>query len=144
MAGTVTSSWRRHAALRVAAVGLAGWVGWVGLAGSAWALGPGAPFVPPVAASSDAAGGPSATQPPGGGLAEGLGGVRLGRHAGALIDGVWVRVGEQARGATLVAVRRTSVSLRHPDGRLESMDLFPPQGGPMGAATPTYSELAKP
>lgn len=113
-----------------------------------WAMGPGDPFVAPrveqariqlgqgglpgVASDGDAA------------EAVGLSGVRLGRQAGAVIDGQWVRKGQTVRGARLVQVQRTRVTLKHPDGHLEIIEMFPPAGGQAGAMAAASTEAAKP
>lgn len=111
-------------------------------AATAWAMGPGAPFVPPVAAQAQAQG---MEQEAGGAPAgTGLSGVRLGRHAGAVIDGQWVRRGQTVRGAKLVSIQRTQVSLRHPDGHTEMIEMYPPAGGTAGAASSATTEAAKP
>jgi hypothetical protein len=76
--------------------------------------------------------------------AQGLTGVRVGRHAGAVIDGQWVRKGRTARGARLVQVQRTRVVLKHPDGRKEVIEMYPPVGGQAVAAAPVSTEALKP
>ena len=107
----------------------------------AWAMGAGAPFLPPTARA--AAADPMPTVAPGGssGLASdttsstanetaqsgssGLKGIQIGARALALIDGQWVVPGATVRGARLLAVYATAAQLRHPDGRLELIALTP-------------------
>lgn len=105
---------------------------------AAWALGPAAPFVPP---GKEAA----AIAPSGlgadGGASSGLAGVRLGRHAGALIDGAWVPQGASVRKARLESVRRDRVVLRHADGSAETLNLYSATAAPAAsAATPAASQ----
>lgn len=78
----------------------------------ALAMGPLAPFSPP---SMDAIGGASQ---------QGLKGVRLKRHVGAVIDGQWVALGGTVRGAKLEAVGAKEATLRHPDGQAEVLQLY--------------------
>ncbi len=100
----------------------------------AWALGPTAPFVPP---GKEAAGGPALGVESGNHASSGLSGVRLGRLAGALIDGGWVAQGGQVRGARLESVRRDRVVLRHADGSTETLSLYSATAVPAAsAATP--------
>lgn len=110
----------------------------------AWALGPMAPFDAPradQAGSFEAGGGAGfdAAMP-----TQGLTGVRLGRYAGAVIDGQWVRKGRTVRGARLVQVQRTRVVLKHPDGHTEIIEMYPPLGGQVGTAVPASTEAIKP
>lgn len=118
----------------------------LGLALPSWALGPMAPFVAPDAAHAAAQLEHGAAQGAGGAVAaaQGLTGVRVGRHAGAVIDGQWVRKGRTARGARLVQVQRTRVVLKHPDGRKEVIEMYPPVGGQAVAAAPASTEALKP
>lgn len=111
-----------------------------------WALGPTAPFVAPDAAQAAAQLGQGEASGQGGAApaGQGLTGVRLGRHAGAVIDGQWVRKGRTARGARLVQVQRTRVVLKHPDGRKEVIEMYPPVGGQAVAAAPASTEALKP
>lgn len=105
-------------------------------ASTAWGLGPSAPFVPPgrEAVADFAQGLPTAA-----GEGHGLTGVRLGRHAGALVDGAWIAQGQPVRGARLEAVHRDHVVLRHADGRAETLDLYP-----AAAATAASSAASAP
>ena len=92
------------------------------------AVGPEAPFTPPAkalpvtaplpAASAASSADPAAATPPA------LTGLRMGHTPAALIDGAWVGVGQEVRGARLIEVRPGAVRLRHADGRLETMALF--------------------
>ena len=107
----------------------------------AHAMGPSAPFVPPVAAQvagGDVAVGAAETKP------NGLTGVRLGKYAGAVIDGQWIRKGQAIRGARLVAIQRTKVTLRHPDGHQETIEMYPPLGGTADASATATTEAARP
>jgi hypothetical protein len=110
----------------------------------AWALGPMAPFVAPQAdqagAFDPAAGAGLDAQTP----TQGLSGVRLGRYAGAVVDGQWIRKGRTVRGARLVQVQRTRVVLKHPDGHTEIIEMYPPLGGQAGTAVPATTEAIKP
>lgn len=97
---------------------------------AAWALGPAAPFLPPRAAAgahleaAAAAAASSATSStPLAGAGSGLGGMRLGTTAMALIDDQWWPVGSRPRGALLVAVNAHGAWLRHADGRIEHLSL---------------------
>lgn len=106
-------------------------------AGAAWPIGPAAPFVPPgreaIAATATGLGADSGTS--------GLAGVRLGRHAGALIDGNWVPQGAPARGGRLESVRRDRVVLRRADGSTETLNLYSATAAPAAsAATPAASQ----
>lgn len=116
------------------------------LAPPVWALGPSEPFVAPNAdqAAAQLLGGDGLAQ--GGGVAtvQGLSGVRLGRYAGAVIDGQWVRKGRVVRGARLVQVQRTRVVLKHQDGHTEIIEMYPPVGGQAVAAVPASTEALKP
>ncbi len=103
------------------------------------ALGSRAPFTPPQAmalaapqatASGAAAGPLSAGAGASAETAPGLTGLRHGRHSQALIDGQWLRTGERARGALVLAIDTFRVVLSHPDGRREVLSLLP-------AASPT-------
>jgi hypothetical protein len=96
----------------------------------ALALGSAAPFLPPArAAAADAAS--EAAMPAEAGSSApaeappGLLGIRSGPRSAALIDGAWVDVGQQARGARLVSVTREGAHLTHPDGRREFLPLNP-------------------
>lgn len=112
---------------------------------TAWAAGPAAPFVPPVLdPSSLSVGADGASAAGNGAAASGLTGVRLGRQGGAVIDGQWVRLGAQVRGARLVSVQRSKVVLKHPDGHKEIIEMYPPQGGQAGASAPASTEAVKP
>lgn len=113
------------------------------MSGSVCALGPQAPFVAPNASSFEV----DATAIDGtksGGLTQGLSGVRVGRYAGAVIDGRWVRKGRSIRGARLIEVRRGSVTLRHPDGRREVLSMFTAQSQNAGTQVPMQKEVVKP
>lgn len=113
MAGHLISRWRRIAP-PAAALGL-----WLGVAlPSAQALGPKAPFQPPVAPSAATIGsvdGAASAAP----VHEGVTGLRLRHHPMALIDGQWARVGDSVRGARLESIRATGALLRHANGRIE-------------------------
>ena len=106
------------------------------------ALGPQAPFVPPVAGqvSVDSAG----ALPSQAGPEVGLSGVRVGRHAGAIIDGKWVRKGKAVRGARLSSVSRSQVVLKHPDGRQEVLSLYSPSGQTTVAQAAATTQAVKP
>lgn len=101
----------------------------------AHALGPSAPFTPPATPQQAASAPADRALPAAAAGTSGLAGVRLGTPAQALIDGRWHRAGDAVRGARLVAVTRTGVTLHHPDGRAEQLFLLP------GAPAP---ERAKP
>lgn len=114
-------------------------IAWLSLtlaAGSARAVGPQAPFMPPDARHAQAAQAASPDRTP----ASGLAGVRVGAHAGALIDGSWIALGGEVRGARLAAVQRRQVVLRHPDGRTETLSL----SAPPAASAPVLTRLARP
>lgn len=105
----------------------------------AHAMGPQAPFAAPDSAA------PEQGTPDGGAVnVQGLAGVRLGRQAGAVIDGTWVPKGRTVRGATLETVTRNRVTLRYPDGHTESLDLFPPTSAGAGAASASRPHEAPP
>lgn len=108
-----------------------------------WAMGPAAPFVEPgvdqASAQLDVAVGADTVAP-----SVGLSGVRLGRQAGAVIDGQWVRKGRTVRGARLVEVQRTRVTLQHPDGHQEIIEMYPPAGGVAGVKAAASTEAIKP
>ena len=88
---------------------------------AALALGPGAPFTPPVVTVADTTD-PALASP----ITQGLSGIKLGRRPQALIDGVWVLQGDAVRdGAVLTAIGRRSVQLRHADGTLEQLQMSP-------------------
>ncbi|MDE2593091.1 MAG: hypothetical protein KGL57_02540 [Burkholderiales bacterium] len=131
----------KHAA--VAALCLSSLMGAV-----AWAMGPSDPFVAPrvdgvltpAGQASVAAGAETGDAP----AAAGLSGVRLGRYAGAVIDGQWIRKGHTVRGARLVQIQRTRVTLQHPDGHQEIIEMFPPAGGQAGAVAAASTEAVKP
>lgn len=102
---------------------------WAMLASAAaCAMGPSAPFAAPSSGLPEQAGLDA-------GIAnvQGLAGVRLGRQAGAVIDGVWVQKGQTVRGAVLETISRSRVVLRYPDGHTESLDMFPLPGASTGA-----------
>lgn len=116
---------------------------------SVWAMGPMAPFVAPRVDQANAQlgqGGAPAAEGADGAVpaASGLTGVRLGRQAGAVIDGQWVRKGRTVRGARLIQIQRTRVTLQHPDGHQEIIEMFPPVGGQAGAVAAASTEAAKP
>lgn len=100
------------------------------LPNAAHSLGPAQPFTEPLAAAraadmataraSDAAKSLAARPIP-----SGLTGVRLGTSPGALIDGLWIALGQPVRDARLVGVRAQDVLLRRADGRVERLALFP-------------------
>ena len=81
-------------------------------AAHAAAMGPGAPFTPAQPAEIDAARGIEVAGP-------GLTGLRLHNHPLALVDGVWVRVGDRVRNAEISAIGADGAQLRHADGRIE-------------------------
>lgn len=119
-------------------------VGWLLSAvwSMAYALGPMAPFEPPVVgevSANDAAGLPN--QPA---QEVGLSGVRVGRHAGAIIDGKWIRKGKSVRGARLSAVGRSQVVLKHPDGRQEVLSLYLPSGQTAAPQVAATTQAVKP
>ncbi len=97
-------------------------------AAPARSMGPSAPFAAPNSGLPEQAAADA-------GIAnvQGLAGVRLGRQAGAVIDGVWVAKGATVRGAKLETVTRSRVVLRYPDGHTESLDMFPLPGASTGA-----------
>lgn len=108
----------------------------------AYAIGPMAPFEPPVAGSVSADdAGPLANQPA---QDVGLSGVRVGRYAGAIIDGKWVRKGKSVRGARLSAVGRSQVVLKHPDGRQEVLSLYSPSGQSAAPQVAATTQAVKP
>lgn len=120
-------------------------VGWLSiiLIGQAWALGPQAPFVAPDVVSlsaGDVKGDESTSER----TTQGLSGVRVGRYAGAVIDGRWVRKGRSIRGARLIEVRRNGVTLRHPDGRREVLSMFTAQSQSPGTTVAMQKEVVKP
>lgn len=118
---------------------------WVASLSPVWAMGPNDPFVAPrIEQTSGLAGEAAASADGDAAAATGLSGVRLGRHAGAVIDGQWVRKGQAVRGARLVQIQRTRVTLKHPDGHEEIIDMFPPAGGKAGAAAAASTEAVKP
>lgn len=90
----------------------------------AWAVGPQAPFTPPPAALSHAAAPDSAASEAEAAGPQGLLGLRLGPTPAALIDGLWIQIGQFARGARLVDVQPGQARLRHADGRVEALHLF--------------------
>ena len=94
------------------------------LSSTASAVGPQAPFTPPPpaaqAASATEGGAPDAETP----TPQGLVGLRLGNTPSALIDGNWVRLGQDVRGARLIDVRQGAVRLRHANGQIETLALF--------------------
>ena len=83
-------------------------------AAHAAAMGPGAPFTPAQPAEIDAARGVDVAGP-------GLTGLRLHNHPLALVDGVWVRVGDRVRNAEVSAIGADGAELRHADGRTERL-----------------------
>lgn len=110
----------------------------------AMAMGAGAPFAPPArvavpvsaampAAAASAAmsalpsvdGATSAMPALDSSADTGLRGLQLGAHPRALIDGQWVALGAEVRGARLSELRIDRVVLRHADGRLEQLLLSP-------------------
>ena len=95
--------------------------------GAASAMGPAAPFAAPMARKASTVGATSDTAP------IQLTGVRLGAAPSALIDGRWLPQGAEVRGLRIERVSPSAVSLRHADGRLEALLLFPPQ--PQAAAS---------
>lgn len=109
----------------------------------ALAMGPSAPFIAPqVGQEVDplqlSAGGADGL------LEKGLSGVRTGRYAGAVIDGHWVRKGKTARGARLIKIERNRVTLKHPDGKLETLDLYLNVAGTADATLAASSKAVKP
>lgn len=118
------------------------------LASTALAVGPDAPFTPPptlgpqahaapsAVAADSAASAADADTPP-----AGLVGLRLGAAPSALIDGQWVRVGQETRGARLVEVRPNAVRLRHANGQIETLALF---SDPKAAALTPRRTVASP
>lgn len=100
---------------------------------SAQALGAAAPFKPPVLPSSGdlpvlaaAAPEPAASDAVLEDLpTKGLFGIRRGPRSAALIDGEWIEVGQQVRGARLLSVTPQGAQLGHPDGRREFLELNP-------------------
>ena len=94
------------------------------LSSTASAVGPQAPFTPPPpaaqAASAAASEAPVAEMP----TPQGLVGLRLGNTPSALIDGNWVYLGQDVRGARLIDVRQGAVRLRHANGQIETLALF--------------------
>lgn len=94
------------------------------LSSTASAVGPQAPFTPPrpaaQAASAAASEAPVAEMP----TPQGLVGLRLGNTPSALIDGNWVYLGQDVRGARLIDVRQGAVRLRHANGQIETLALF--------------------
>jgi hypothetical protein len=105
----------------------------------AWALGPLAPFTPPpAAAAASAAQGGATAAPPADKTATGFSGVRLAQNGTqALIDGQWWALGSTPRGARLLAVRGGLALLRHADGRVETLLLYP-------GVAPTAAGLSPP
>jgi hypothetical protein len=98
-----------------------------------WAIGPTSPFQPPrPAAARTSAGAAAAPAIEAGHLT----GLRLGAAPQALIDGRWHRLGDIARGATLVAITRDGATLRYPDGRAERLGLWPARPIPVTASSP--------
>jgi hypothetical protein len=89
---------------------------------AAWSLGPAQPFMPPAPAAAASAAETTADAEP---AVHGLAGVRLGKAPAALIDGLWLRVGEPVRGATLQRIEAQRVWLRHADGHTELLALYP-------------------
>ncbi len=102
------------------------------MSASACAMGPAAPFAAPSSGLTE-----QTALDAGIVTVQGLAGVRLGRQAGAVIDGVWVPKGQTVRGAKLETITRSRVVLRHPDGHTESLDLFPSPSA--GASQPQAS-----
>lgn len=99
-------------------------IGICGVVSSAYAVGPQAPFTPPSVAlnhatAPDSAASDAEATPP-----QGLLGLRLGQTPAALIDGLWIQIGQFARGARLVDVQPGQARLRHADGRVETLHLF--------------------
>ncbi len=109
---------RASTALRCTVIGILGCVSGAG------AVGPQAPFTPPPAALTAAAAPASAASDAEAALPQGLLGVRLGPTPAALIDGLWIPIGQFARGARLVDVQPGQARLRHADGRVEALHLF--------------------
>lgn len=99
-------------------------IGILGCVSVAFAVGPQAPFTPPHAALNHAAAPASAASDAHATLPQGLLGLRLGPTPAALIDGLWIQIGQLARGARLVAVQPGQARLRHADGRVEALHLF--------------------
>lgn len=97
------------------------------------ALGPKDPFTPPGRVSDAARSGELAAvaATP---LVVGLAGLRLGHTPAALIDGEWISVGAGVRGARLHSVSMRGATLRHPDGRMERLALYPESSQPAAAA----------
>jgi hypothetical protein len=104
---------------------------------ASWALGPTAAFTPAPervaisgVAAAQAATAASGTPPSNAvtaASATGLTGTRLGSRPQALIDGQWWPMGAQLpsrSAARLVGISAQQVSLRHADGRLETLNLF--------------------
>lgn len=94
------------------------------------AVGPQAPFTPPPSAPLSATAAQAASAPDGAAsdaemsTPQGLVGLRLGNTPSALIDGHWVRLGQDVRGARLIDVRQGAVRLRHANGQIETLALF--------------------
>lgn len=108
----------------------------------ALALGPLAPFVPPGKDSATEGALALGATPARDAAPSGLSGVRLGRHAGALIDGLWIAQGAAVRGAKLESIKRDRVLLRHPDGRGETLTLYPATAAPAASAAASAASTA--
>jgi hypothetical protein len=131
---------RLDRALRTAAPQAARWLPallLVQVGTTSWALGPTAPFTPapqrvavaglPAAPTQPSASGAPPPSPVAATPATGLAGTRLGSRPQALIDGQWWPMGAQLPGrgqARLVGISAQRVSLRHADGRTETLNLF--------------------
>jgi len=101
------------------------------LADGSAAVGPNDPFTPPAPAAPAVQASEAVTAPV---VATGLTGVRLGRLPAALIDGEWFSPGQTVRGARLAEVRLDGALLRHADGRIEHIALFPVVAPPADTA----------
>ncbi len=73
---------------------------------------------------------------------KGLAGVRLGAQPAALIDGHWVRLGGNVRGARLAQLGPQDVVLQHPNGRRERLPLFAPVPVVEAASAPSDAASA--
>lgn len=140
-------------------IGLIGVIGLCAGTAPAWAAGPATPFEPlrPTPAAAASAPSPAAAEQgdPANGSAQargldptGLQGVhRAGASALALIDGRWLSVGSQVRGARLVRIQGQQATLRYPDGRVEVMTLHAtatkPAAMPAQAAAPLQHQPAR-
>ena len=100
------------------------------LSPTAGAVGPQAPFTPPPSIAPSTAAAQAASAADGAAsdaemsTPQGLVGLRLGSTPSALIDGHWVRLGQDVRGARLIDVRQGAVRLRHANGQIETLALF--------------------